>query len=1636
MPVNLSQIRHVEAQDPLAAEITSQPTRAIELQLQQMRQAQAAAAASTSRIVIPNVRIASSVALYNTVFFNPNTDQFEQGLAGVTVKSDTFTLNPTAIAVGIVVARKSSTVADIMVGGYDALDSTKKLGLLETGETFQPGSPLYLSAREPGKLTRFAPNFKVQVALTSDNNFIVQPVYSDPDAVEVTYRNPIGMRPVGSIRTLPTENVRYQIVGFDGLENNDIGNATVWRTTNDPASAISIHKEFGYMVADAVVTKQPVRPVYVRIKVARSTGVISCRTADSLADIETAVYNNLTLSAPNNLSGGTSDNVRTYVVSDRAGAVLGTLSFKFTSGDTTYDRHVYFKFPDSFQGWKMISEPSIPTAVASIAAGNVTQILVTAGGTGYTSAPSVSFVGGNGINAAAYATVDGGAVTKVTITNSGTGFTSTPGILFGGPGINAVAIAYIDGVTGIDVTHGSYGFTSPPTVVITGANTSPAAATAVINDSGIITGVTVTNTGSGYVTPPVITFTGEVIDATVTNGGIDYISAPNVIIDPPTAGTTAQADVVFSGVLLRRIERLAGGNNYTSDPTARLNSDDGGYHALLKSEISTNSIIEISMVSSGSGYDTSPVISFTGGGGCAVGTVVLTGGGGVATISVSQPGKGYTSPPTVVIKDPAGVNAVAIATLKAISAKPMLGGSGYLVGDSITLDGGTFTTATVVNVASVTSVNGIVGEITGVTVSTPGSYSVVPNNRVAQNSTNSVNGAGADFRVFWGVEAVGVTAPGTGYTGPATVSFANGGQVRATPIMDAADGIDRIVIGNGGAHFTSAPTVVLTGGDPAVDAVLGTAVFDGDNLLSLFTVTDPGTGFGAFGPGALDRITIKAGGSGYTTPPDVEFAGNGSGATALATLSGDKVISITVTNAGSGYLNPPLVTLTGGGGSGAEAVAYLQRAVGISGGGQAVSSATTITTGQVVGYTITNPGTGYLASFAASFIGGGGSLATASVTASAGNIISFTILTGGSGYTTAPTVDLTAGGGTSGVVVVTISNGKVVLGSVTATTPGTGYTHAPLPVFTSSPGGGATATAAVSGGSITTITVNAGGSRYLVAPKVILTGGGGTGALASANIVNGIVTTITVNAVGTGYATPPQVTFSMGSGAIGSTRLKAVSVTLGATGSSYAPADTINVAGGDYDTQLVLTVNTVGGGGDITSLTLTNQGSYKVVAPNGIGQDFTSGIGVGATFSFDWGIDLTLVTNGGANYPAVPVISFCGGGNAEAYFEPGGEVLDVTITVPGDGYTSTPNIVFTGGGGSGAAATAIISGAGGSHPAKSLQIRTFHQDFDDSPTIEFPEPAVADFFYNLFADPTTKSRWPSVPTEKTTFLINGLEALTGTLNEGSREFSELDCDVGLSRKTIFWTTSHLDACPWDRYYEMYRREPGTAGRDSLIPLTGDPGLDTEHRWWEHLYKYEPNRNKGWLYINRLSRFHQSGRVVSLAVESPLQLINLENGQDSGGRPLPGQLLLRLNNQANILSPPSPQIDMSVNGTTVAIYQNLTGRNVMVSSVILTTIFQLTGPGTVTTANNARVTVGVQAGNYRNIIGNLAPDSVIQTARDCRLIDQNQVKELLPDDEFAYTIIAPNEIVYLRVDEAAGGPIQSQVAVARLKGHVL
>jgi len=78
----------------------------------------------------------------------------------------------------------------------------------------------------------------------------------------------------------------------------------------------------------------------------------------------------------------------------------------------------------------------------------VRSATVTNGGSGYTSAPTVSFSGGGGTGAAATATLTDDAVTSVTITNHGSGYTSAPTILFtGGGGSAAAATANIDAWT-------------------------------------------------------------------------------------------------------------------------------------------------------------------------------------------------------------------------------------------------------------------------------------------------------------------------------------------------------------------------------------------------------------------------------------------------------------------------------------------------------------------------------------------------------------------------------------------------------------------------------------------------------------------------------------------------------------------------------------------------------------------------------------------------------------------------------------------------------------------------------------------------------------------------------------------------------------------------------------------------------------------------------------------------------------------------------------------------------------------------------------------------------------------------------------------------------------------------------------
>lgn len=61
----------------------------------------------------------------------------------------------------------------------------------------------------------------------------------------------------------------------------------------------------------------------------------------------------------------------------------------------------------------------------------------------------------------------------------------------------------------------------------------------------------------------------------------------------------------------------------------------------------------------------------------------------------------------------------------------------------------------------------------------------------------------------------------------------------------------------------------------------------------------------------VSSITLTAGGSGYNTAPTVTITGgDGTGATATATIFSGAVTGFVITNKGTGYLTAPVVTIT------------------------------------------------------------------------------------------------------------------------------------------------------------------------------------------------------------------------------------------------------------------------------------------------------------------------------------------------------------------------------------------------------------------------------------------------------------------------------------------------------------------------------------------------------------------------------------------------------------------------------------------------------------------------------------------------------------------------------------------------------
>jgi phage tail sheath protein FI len=283
-----------------------------------------------------------------------------------------------------------------------------------------------------------------------------------------------------------------------------------------------------------------------------------------------------------------------------------------------------------------------------------------------------------------------GGLSSISLDNAGYGYISTQPA-------PAVVIHTAGLIKSVTVLTGGTGYTSAPTVTINDTTGHGAAATASINSTGQVIGISITKRGYGY-TNPSITLTGAGSGATfsiVTETSIQE-----------EGGTAPSAYAVLSGGGITGITLGNNGTGYTSAPTVSIipAAGDQGTGASATAVLSGGPIQTITLTSGGANY-VSPVVNITGGGGTGAVAHAVVSSGVITSIVVDAGGSGYISNPTVTITDSGGgsgyvINTITRGTSTVTSITINNAGGGYRATPTVTLSGGT--SGTPATVGSVT----------------------------------------------------------------------------------------------------------------------------------------------------------------------------------------------------------------------------------------------------------------------------------------------------------------------------------------------------------------------------------------------------------------------------------------------------------------------------------------------------------------------------------------------------------------------------------------------------------------------------------------------------------------------------------------------------------------------------------------------------------------------------------------------------------------------------------------------------------------------------------------------------------------------------------------------------------------------
>jgi hypothetical protein len=251
--------------------------------------------------------------------------------------------------------------------------------------------------------------------------------------------------------------------------------------------------------------------------------------------------------------------------------------------------------------------------------------------------------------------------------------------------------------------------------------------------------------------------------------------------------------------------------------------------------------------------------------------VNISNGGTVTAITRTATGSGYTSIPTIAVSAPTtagGVQAVVTQASMAVGAVAINnGGTGYTVGNTLTVTGGTGGNCTI-TVSTVSS-----GVITGITFATTSPYTVLPTNPV---SVTGGSGSSATFNLTYGISGTfTISNAGSGYIEQPTITFSGGG-------------------GSGAAAYAT------VGSDPIVRAIGSVLKFftpNGETLRLLNSGVVNANYVGISGGGTGSRALVRSEGS--DTNIDLSLLSTGTGNINFATNGASGNIQARVSNTAS-----------------------------------------------------------------------------------------------------------------------------------------------------------------------------------------------------------------------------------------------------------------------------------------------------------------------------------------------------------------------------------------------------------------------------------------------------------------------------------------------------------------------------------------------------------------------------------------------------------------------------------------------------------------------------------------------------------------------------------------------------------------